>query len=245
VNPWRPYPYPDRSPSCAVLRCSERHSNAIYTALLLVRLVLAKKKLECYVGFQQLLPITAVVAVCLFALKELIEAFRRYFAERRRIRAIKSLIAVECELNLWAVKSLTHVLETIRDDLAAEGKPEFKLFFPRDGRVRFKSTQGDGSYIGFAIAPVHTEHLTKNTLEIATFGGSFDRAAREALEALSDLEHLRQSVIYFVEPDDKDDLVHRESFLDYAFSELPEIKRLLGLLYKECTGNELVEHRVR
>ena len=134
---------------------------------------------------------------------------------------------------------------TIRDDLAAEDKSAFQLSFPRDGRVRFKSTRSDGSYIGFAIAPVHTEHLSKNVLEIATFGGPFDRAAREAQEALSDLEHLRQSLIYFVEPDDKDDLVHRDGLLDYVFSQLPEIKRQLGTLYRECSGGKLLEHRVR
>lgn len=196
-------------------------------------------------SYQNLIPVTAVVAICLFILKELVEGIRRFLAERRRVKAIKSLVAIECELNLWAVKSLRHVLETIKKDLADDEGTEFKLFFPRSGKIQFKSIRSDGSYTGFALAPIHNEYLSKNLLEIAAFGGSFYATAKAAQEALSDLGHLQQSVIYFVQPDDEDDLVHRESFLDYAFSELPDINKALGALYRECTGEELVNHRVR
>jgi hypothetical protein len=191
-----------------------------------------------------ILPVTVVAAVTLFALKEIIEGIRRYRGDRRKTKALRMLLARECELNHWTIKSIRHIVETIRDE--SEDGAEFEFIFPKSGKVLFRVKHPDSEYkSGSALAATHREVMDKNLLEVATLDKKLYSALQPAYDAVAELEHVRQSLIYFVDPEDDKDKMHLDGFTDYALSELQDVFSKLVVLYKECTGEDLETHRLR
>ena len=81
-------------------------------------------------SFSSILPATVVAAVVLFVLKELFEGVRRYRGDQRKKQALRSLLARECELNHWTIKSIRDIVETIRDESKDGAQFEFIIVDP-------------------------------------------------------------------------------------------------------------------
>jgi hypothetical protein len=191
-----------------------------------------------------ILPVTVLAAVVLFVLKELFEGVRRYRGEERKKQALRTLLARECELNHWAIKSIRDIVETIRDE--SEDGTQFEFIFPKSGKVLFRYKHPDSEYkSGSNLAETHREVMDKNLLEVATLDKKLYSALQPAYDAVADLEHVRQSLIYYVDPEDDQDKMHLDGFTHYALRELGDVFKELASLYKECTGNELEKHRLR
>jgi hypothetical protein len=191
-----------------------------------------------------LLPVTVVVAVALFALKEVIEGIRRYRGDRRKKKALRMLLARECELNHWTIKCIRHIVETIRDE--SEDGAEFEFIFPKSGKVLFRVKYPDSEYkSGSVLVETHREVMDKNLLEVATLDKKLYSALQPAYDAVTELDHVRQSLIYFVDPEDDQDKMHLDGFTHYALDELQDVFSKLVVLYKECTGEDLEAHRLR
>lgn len=191
-----------------------------------------------------ILPVTVVVAVALFVIKELFEGVRRHLGNRRKKQALRTLLARECELNHWTIKSIRHIVETIREE--SKDNAQFEFIFPKSGKVLFRVTHKDSEFkSGSNLANTHREVMDKNLLEVATLDKKLYAALQPAYDAIADLEHVRQSLIYYVNPEDNQDKMHLDGFMNYAFDELEDIFKLLACLYKECTGKSLENHRLR
>lgn len=87
--------------------------------------------------------------------------------------------------------------------------------------------------------------MDKNLLEVATLDKKLYSALQPAYDAVADLEHVRQSLIYFVDPEDEKDKMHLDGFINYALDELEDVFKELASLYKMCTGKDLEKHRLR
>ncbi|MDP2027716.1 hypothetical protein [Sulfuriferula sp.] len=191
-----------------------------------------------------LLPATVIAAVFLFILKELFEGARRYRGEQRKKQALRTLLARECELNNWTIKCIRSIVETIRDE--SEDGAQFEFIFPKSGKVLFRVKHSDSDYkSGSNLAETHREVMDKNLLEVATLDKSLYAALQPAYDAVAELEHVRQSLIYYVAPEDDQDKIHLGGFTHYALSELEDVSKKLACLYKECTGKDLEKHRLR
>lgn len=192
----------------------------------------------------KLIPITVVATIVIFILKELFEGVRRYLGESRKKKALRMLIARECELNYWTIKSIRHIVETIRDE--SEDGAKFEFLFPKGGKVLFRVKHPDTEFkSGSNLAKTHREVMDKNLLEVATLDKKLYAVLQPAYDAVADLEHVRDSLIYYVNPEDEQDKMHLEGFPDYALNELEDVFRKLACLYNECTGNSLENHRLR
>ncbi|MFM0125681.1 hypothetical protein P0D73_43780 [Paraburkholderia sp. RL18-101-BIB-B] len=190
------------------------------------------------------IPIAVISAIALFFTKEILEGVRRYRGEQRKIKAIKMLISRECELNLWTIKSIKYIVETIRDE--AELGAEFEFIFPRSGKTLFRvKRKNDDTKSGSSLTETHRELMDRYLLDAATLDKKLYAALQSAYDAVAELEHVRQSLIYFVEPEDNQDEMHLFGFVDYALGTLQEVSDGLAVLYKECTGDNLTKHRLR
>lgn len=198
-------------------------------------------------NLSSLLPISAVVAVCIFVVKEILEHLRRRKAEQRKIGAIKLLIARECELNAWTIAMLVRIYK----DLLSEETDKYGFTFhaesKRDGSFAFIKLYPDGDdSASMPIPSVHRDSLAKHLLDIATSDANFLQVAEDAYDALADVNHVRNYLLE-MQPSTQcdDDTDSRYGLAQYALGELEPAKRALDLLYEYCAGKKLTTHRLR
>jgi hypothetical protein len=191
-----------------------------------------------------IIPITAIFAVVIFFTKEILEAVRRYRGEKRKIAAMKILLARECELNLWTIKSIERIVETIREE--SELGSKFEFITPRSGKTLFRVQRKDTDFkSGSNLPETHAEFMDQYLLDAAMLDKDLYTALQSGYDAIAELEHIRQSLIYFVEPEDDQDEWHLFGFVDYALTTLQDVLDRLAVLYKECTGKNLTKFRLR
>lgn len=194
-----------------------------------------------------LIPITVVAAVLLFILKETVEAIRRIRGDRRKVHALKALLARECELNLWTIKALRSILRNVpKPD---DENPEVVVRIERrhDGLpiARIRLIDG-GSDSTRGIPKAHRELMSKYLLDVATLDKELFQVLEPAYDAVAELEHVRESLIRV--HDDEDEYGENGFFgffAMYGLDELQETERALSALYTHCTGKALEKHRLR
>ena len=191
-------------------------------------------------------PLTVFAAVVIFFLKELFEFLRRCRGEARKKEALRILLSRECELNNWAIKSMREIINSMVFELAEDKLTVFEVIDSRVAGFLFRVKDQSGKLKqGSTIPVVHREVMSKNLLEIAVLDKKLFEALQPAFDAIATLEHVRQSLVYYLAPDDEHDVMHRDGFLEYGLTELEKIFVPLNNLYKKCTSNELSLHRLR
>ena len=194
-----------------------------------------------------LVPVTVLAAVVLFLLKEAVEYVRRTRADSRKIHALKALLARECELNFWTIKSLRSIL--INVPKPDDGNPQIVVRVEkREGGVpvvRITSTDGGVDSIRH-IPRAHRELMSKYLLDVATLDKDLFAALEPAYDSVAELEHVRESLIRIEESAGEIDLDQfLGAFSEYAIDELKDAEEALARLYKHCTGKPLEKHRLR
>ncbi|MEC4720754.1 hypothetical protein RY831_16440 [Noviherbaspirillum sp. CPCC 100848] len=194
-----------------------------------------------------LIPVTVVAAVSLFALRESLEWLRRYRGEERKKQALRILLARECELNYWTIKSIRHIVETIREESAANPQTTFSFIFPKSGKTLFRVKEpGMEITVGSSLGNIHRDVMSKNLLDVAQLDKRLFEVLQPAYDAVSDLENVRSDLLYYVtsEDDQEADLL-MEFVENFAISELERIHAVFNALYLECCGNALTKSRIR
>lgn len=197
-----------------------------------------------------LVPISAVVAVALFCVKELLEFVRRRDSDARKISALKLLVARECELNHWTIKSYTRIVSELKDAAEIEDlekRPSFDIIETSSDKRFFRTSEADGSESGQMWMPdVHRDVLGKYLLEIATLDSEFFEVSESAYDALAEVQHVQDHIL---EREDQADFIDLADFDlglgEYSIRELGDAKDALDKLYLYCTGKGLTEHRLR
>lgn len=193
------------------------------------------------------LPITAIVAIAIFAAKEVLEVVRRWKGDQRRLLALKTLLARECELNLWSVKTLRRIALEI--DTTERPNPDTVVTIEKTngGRpyalVLVENGQAGARY---PIPRVHRDLMSKLLLEVATLDKALFQAMEPAYDALAELDHVREKLLGAPDaPEELGQTSYLEGLAGYALDEIKEAEDALALLYKHCTGDELTKHRLR
>lgn len=188
------------------------------------------------------LPNTAVVAIILFVAKEVFEFIRRLFADGRKRQAFRTMLARECELNLWTVK----VLQRTIDELASDRETahvKYSIERRSTGEEVFVSVSEAGKSSHW-IPNAHKETMRDLMLDVATIDQRLFPNLQSGYDACINLQHVRDSLVTYVDEDQLDG-GFLNSFVDYANSEISDILLQLTVLYFECTGQDLKNHRVR
>lgn len=188
------------------------------------------------------LPVTAVVAILLFVGKEALEFIRRVQGDRRKRRALKDLLARECELNLWVVTSLRRIFDRLRASAEPGARLKVAVSHRAGGRPYarfFSETGGLDTQVG--IPRPHRELMSRFLLDVATLDRDLFDHVEPAYEALARLEHLRETL---VNADEEAALVGEDQDLGalarHALVQLSRAEAALGALYRHCTGQPLV-----
>lgn len=185
------------------------------------------------------LPITAFVAIAIFIIKETIEACRRGAANTRRIRALKKLLAAECERNKWSFDKLSEQIDAVKD--AHKHNQSLDIEPMHSGMMRLTVSTPNSWNMSSPIWPVHRAVLAQHLFETASLDEKlFDRMEAMSV-SLNDIAHVRDS---FIENVTKDPSL-LETFNDFAQLELREAQSNLSLLYHSCTGESSIPFRVR
>ncbi|MCF2847983.1 hypothetical protein NH514_12420 [Pseudoalteromonas sp. ACER1] len=189
------------------------------------------------------LPITVIVAIFLFILKELFEFYRRHMADRRKIAAIKRLLSNEIEKNNWVIKSLREHLKGIQNSWN-ESNYFVVNKYPNGCRLEEKRNDGGGG--GAPVYEVSTIVFDKIFFELPALDTDLFDLAEKAYEGIAEIKHITDSLIEHVT--NKEDHMAPDfmlCFCEYALEELNVSHKSLCALYKKCTGKDLITHKLR
>ncbi|EPB8478530.1 hypothetical protein ACRTIQ_004408 [Escherichia coli] len=192
-----------------------------------------------------LLPVTVVVAIALFVLKEVLEFIKRWRADRRKAHAFRTLLARECEVNHWAHWMLQETLREVHDDHEKGVKAQYVARELPGGDALWRRTDPDGGYSGGGLPDARTDLMSKLMVEVATLDKKLFTPLEAAYDSLINMRHIRASLLRFVTSEEEEDQMHFEGFPEYGLSELDGVKEDLDKLYRECTGRSLDRRDMR
>jgi hypothetical protein len=195
---------------------------------------------------QNILPVTVVAAILLFIAREIIDLIKRKKSDRRKIYAAKSLIARECELNHWTINSLRNIINTIKEE-RNNSTVYFAILRRNNGELLLRAREeGEDHYkYGSAFPIVHSEQFKRFLYESASIDKNIFNLLLNYQSSISGLSHIREQLIYFIEPEDEADKIWLDGFLDYAERELSEIFEETEKVYRLCANKDLEDHRLR
>ncbi len=193
---------------------------------------------------QQIAPLTVVTAILLFVAKEITEAIRRYKGRARKAQAIRTLLIEEMELNNWSIKTLRHILTIIESWPEIDPGVKFFVRIDASGKLHFRRRESDGDMGGSAIPDIHRKHFDKFLPELAEVDKRLFEEARKGYEKLSELEHVRTSLIANLAEEDPDEN-HLDGFSSYALHVIDDVERRMSNLYVYCAGRPFEKVRIR
>lgn len=184
-------------------------------------------------------PITVTAAIFLFVFKEIVEAYKINVSKKRKVRAIKFILANEIEKNNWVVKSLQRHLKDIENDW---DDFEFRVIDTRSGGVRIECIDKENDCSsGAPIFFVSTKVFDSVYLELSVLDNDLFEVASSAYEKVAEVKHIHDSLIEHVH--NKEEMI--KGFCDYGLKELADSYMELSKLYKACTGKALDGHKLR
>jgi hypothetical protein len=176
-------------------------------------------------------------------LKNAVESLRRWRADIKRRRAFRMRLARECELNLYAHKSLTDAITAIQGDFARDDPGVYSIERTAPGEIALQQWHGDQKRT-WLVPDAYTDLMGRAMRDHATLDPSLIVLLQAAYDSAINLRHVRESLIHFVESDDVDEKLLFRSFPEYALRELPDLSADLEKLYQKCTGMNLSADRV-
>lgn len=194
----------------------------------------------------QWLPATAIVAVLVFATREILEWRRRSAADARKLRALKKVLARECELNYWQIDKLNEVLTGMREVDIQEDAARVSFAESASGGFVVTITSRDGNGWGGMLQGVQKDVLLKHLVEIAALSEQLSLLCECALDALAEAEHVFSSLVYGPEahfPSTREN--YFDGLIDYGLEELRKSSSAVKELYFSCTGLELTRGKLR
>lgn len=191
-----------------------------------------------------LLPTTALVALSIFAVKEIAELIRRRNSDKRKLKAIKTTIAEELQRNAFCRLRLTEIIKNI---LSYEEDDEVIWTFDRDpeGRVHVSMRYPDETIaLGSWLPRTSTSTYQKVFLDLAGLDEKSFTTISEAYDRVSDMDHVRSSLLDQIGPRAKN-LPDLRDFADWAKEELNQIKIGMTSAYEHCTGKKDIPIKLR
>ena len=187
-----------------------------------------------------ILPITVVAAVSLFIVKELLEGYRRWHANRRKRMITRTLLAFECERNHWSIKSMRRIVEDMQENqenmcLKKDVSGQFLFRIERSGRLWSQKP----------IPTVHKTYFDRYLIDVALVDRYVFQNLLSTYDAILELEHIRKGILDYSQPSDVIDVGDTEGFSVYALRVLDDAYAALDKFYQRCSGKKLDVHRLR
>jgi hypothetical protein len=185
--------------------------------------------------------IGAIVAISIFIIREILEAYRKSNARTRKVKALKAIISEEIEINYWAWLQIKTIVTKVKEQPKTT---DFQITTSSSGVERFKFIRIDGGGGGGSFPQVAEIIFNKLIIDIAELDKDFYDKAILYSKSIAELKHLRNGAYDFLHEAELVDN-YAEGFADYALEELPPIYVAMSKFYEICTDNTLKKHRMR
>lgn len=196
--------------------------------------------------FSAVLPVTAVIAILIFVIREILEKKRRDASDARKVLALKKVLARECQLNYTAIIRLRDTLTEMQESGVSENASRLSISEHPTGRYSVMVTDAHGSGSGGALLGIQKDSLLKHLIEIAGLSESLYSKCELALDGLSEAEHVYQMLVhgpneYFPSTPEN----YYDGVIYYGLGELDDSIASLRELYLVCTGSVLKQGKLR
>lgn len=198
-----------------------------------------------YQSLDPIAPLTVIVAISIFVLKELIESLRRYKARARKADLIRSLIIEELELNKWTITSLKRILEEIKSSIDGDPGSQFLLKRDASGGIHFRRIRSDGGVGGSAIPDVNRKNFDRFIIDLAEVDKNLFDKVRMGYAQIGDLAHIRNSLVAYLSEEESDKQFLLRGFPSYGLETLASIESKMATLYVFCSGKPFETARLR
>lgn len=192
----------------------------------------------CMLFSEKVLPITVVVAIILFIVREVVEFIKKSRDKSRKISAYKALIAEELLKNAWSVKALKQLCTELQDPTLI-GIDYIKSASGTE-RVTIRTVEGKHRVFFWKI---HTAAFEKIMTDLAVSNSKLFKSAAHVYSLLAEAKHVRESVIDFSEFDMPKHMI--QGLGVYGDGRLEEAAAAVRTAYKIYTGKELASHKLR
>ena len=185
--------------------------------------------------------IGAIIAISIFIIREFLEAYRKSNARTRKVKALKTIISEEIEINYWAWLQIKALVTKVKEQPKTT---QYQITTSTSGVERFEYFPLDGGGGGRSFPPVVETMFIKLIIDIAELDKAFYGKAILYSKSIAELKHLRNGAYDFIHETQQGDH-YTEGFVDYALDEIPPIYVAMSDFYEICTGNALNKHRMR
>ena len=186
-----------------------------------------------------LLPAAAIVAICLFILKEAFEQIRRRGERQRKRAAIRDLLQHEVAENYRVLNSLFFAIDYTAWDPVADDERD-TILVQHGGRLRYERLDGAGSAIaGNPLPPPRVAEFNRLLQPAAELDKKLYSKIRAGYDQVFELEHLHQSFVDYLMGRAEEREMWFDGFRQYAFSLYDDIEKGLRDLYRVLAGREL------
>jgi hypothetical protein len=185
------------------------------------------------------LPLTVVAALAIFIAREILEWFRRARSDSRKLHAIRRFLAAECEKNEFAVSRLLEHVHSMNEALINER--DFIIVQKQNGIPHLSINWAGDDYSSNPIFKFHTSTLEKYLFDAANLDAELFELMEKLLDSLSEVSHVRESLISYVSEDRK----YLDHFEEYATRRLDDAIDPIRNLYFKCTNEPLTKTRIR
>lgn len=196
-----------------------------------------------------LIPASAVVAICLFIFRELLDGWRKRKARKNEVRALKQIFARECQL-AWFING--QIKKLCEKFVPYEKKPmhecpfSLKVFKTTAGKTRYSVSKNEVLQSGGILSEPSTASFSKHLYDVSKLDSAFYEKVNSAFTAVVELKHFYDSL---VDHEDSAHIIEIDNFMlgfsSYALEEMTWIEHNLKELYQFCTNQELTEGLLR
>lgn len=196
-----------------------------------------------------LIPASALVAICLFIVRESLDIYRKSKNKKNEIRALKSIFSRECQL-AWninrQIKRLCEKFVPYEGKSSNENPLDLIISRTTAGLTRYTVTEYGNPKSGGTLSKPPVTTFTKHLYDVAKIDDTFYNRVILAYTAVIELEHLYNSLI---DNEDTSQLIGIPNimggFSSYAIEESEWIEQELKGLYLYCTNEELTKGLLR
>lgn len=185
------------------------------------------------------IPIAVIVAIFIFAAKEVLEFLRRLRLNGRKMHAIKRFLAIECERNGYAIENLIQQVRAV--DEAHKNSWPISIEKKENESTRLTIRAVGEGFSSSVVRPIHTETARQYLFEIASLNKTIFEMMEKTLDTLVEAKHVRDSLIEYVSNEPE----HLGGFSYYAIGELDDALDNVRQLYFKCTNEALAKGRIR
>ena len=196
-------------------------------------------------SIESAVPITALIAIILFIVREILDLIKSRRKSFRSRKALKMLLAYELELNYWSLKSLFNLMKKLAE---YESINDVELLINKGIETNYTvkiEEKRTGEWTGQAVPPFYFDRFEKLLLPVGELGENTYEKIQEAYSCLNELNDYRILVLNLFGSNEW--LEFPEMTFDYLSGKSTEFEKYykqLNMAYKSLTGKELTKHRL-